>query len=446
MSKYSPTVLPDYGPSPLTHLADAIGTYVAVKRQRKLDAEREEDRRMAMEDREEARKMREIELARSGYRTGPQPNEPTVFLPDIGAPGTALAGELGVPPVRQRETVSPMADDAFARDLAANLRGTAPIRTAEESPLQQPVTLGPGARRAAAEDQLNPTSEMTPGAFNMGTRRFGAPAPAPAPAPGRTMRISTQDRYLPVEGGGHIDQWATPESRAWERQVAGAQLAAELRQQEEAAEREREVGAYIDMGMTRAQARATRANRGLADNILFPTRRADPYGGRTREQWLQDMRDVERIRDEGNASAQTRQDLSTLNTQVDDARAEVARAERAIPERRQYGFVHPTTGEFYEPGSESAKRFSADSLSSAQRIDALRRYMGDLLAKRDSTAAAARGERPDSQHTGTVRRLYGAGDASPTESRQVITADQAEYLRSVKRMSDAEISARYIIR
>jgi hypothetical protein len=107
----------------------------------------------------------------------------------------------------------------------------------------------------------------------------------------------------------------------------------------------------------------------------------------------------------GGAAARTeaRQDLQSVERQVDDTRADLARAEREMPTR-------PELAE-YEPSI--AQRFTADSAAVASRVGALRQRADSLSAVRDSIAAAVQGR--------SFRR-------QPAKRR--ITADQAEYLKA----------------
>jgi len=301
MSRYSPQVLPEYGTPITAYVADALEMYRDRRRQANMERERAEDRRMAMEDRDRQARRDAADLALSGYRTGPQPKEPTVFFPEIGAPGTALAGELTRPPAaRPQPPVSPLAEDSFARNLGANLRGTSPRRPDPDPLWRAPATtrMAPTGPTAGGPDTMGgmaghasrtePTSDTTPGAFNPATGTFGGPPrPAPQRGPGREVRMSPRDRYVNADspaGEGYVDTWGTKEARAWERQVAGAQLAAELRQQEEAGERDRKVAAYIAAGMTPEKARAAVENPALADNILFPREPSESWSIQTDDQ------------------------------------------------------------------------------------------------------------------------------------------------------------------
>lgn len=112
--------------------------------------------------------------------------------------------------------------------------------------------------------------------------------------------------------------------------------------------------------------------------------------------------------------AETRQDLSVLNTQVDDARSELSRTEREVPARPMMAEFDPAT----------AARFTADSTAAAGRIGQLRRYMGNLLVRRDSTAAVARGEQFDRREGDALRRLYGVAE----EAKATNPADRWEQL------------------
>lgn len=81
------------------------------------------------------------------------------------------------------------------------------------------------------------------------------------------------------------------------------------------------------------------------------------------------------------ARADERQDLTTVEHQVDDTRADLARAEREMPTRPTLADQLPAV----------AQRFTADSSAAAGRVDVLRQRADSLGVVRDSIAAAIQG-------------------------------------------------------
>jgi hypothetical protein len=84
-----------------------------------------------------------------------------------------------------------------------------------------------------------------------------------------------------------------------------------------------------------------------------------------------------------------RQDLASVERQVDDTRADVARYEREAPRRPMF-FLSPS----------DSTRFVADSAASASRVGALRQRADSLSTVRDSIAAQVQGRsftRPSSK-------------------------------------------------
>lgn len=92
--------------------------------------------------------------------------------------------------------------------------------------------------------------------------------------------------------------------------------------------------------------------------------------------------DRQRVRSGGDADL--RQDLGSVERQVDDTRSDLSRAEREMPTRG------PLTD--YDP--EANRRFVADSSAAAGRVESLQARADSLGGVRDSIAARVQGRAP----------------------------------------------------
>jgi hypothetical protein len=81
-----------------------------------------------------------------------------------------------------------------------------------------------------------------------------------------------------------------------------------------------------------------------------------------------------------NTPAERRQDLASVERQVDDTRADLARAERDAPQKPMF-FLSPA----------DSTRFAGESAASASRVSGLRQRADSLSAVRDSIAALVQG-------------------------------------------------------
>lgn len=132
---------------------------------------------------------------------------------------------------------------------------------------------------------------------------------------------------------------------------------------------------------------------------------AAPWQPRTRDEqldWLRDTGVIAQRTRAGSGREAARQDLGSVERQVDDTRADLSRAERDAPERPMV---------FLTPEQETTYR--ADSTASADRVRGLRQRADSLGRVRDSLAAVVQGRPPRPAATKTpaewvaeVRREY----------------------------------------
>lgn len=426
MGRFSPTVVPDYfGGDPGAAFADAIGSYIGLKRQEKQDKLAEEehkwrgethDRDIKRQDREDALQPLQEALLRAQLY-----NEGVVPIEEDAAPGTAAESKA-----------MPLLDAINAQRAGGGtpkFGGSVPGMFSTDEPVSdfmrsaQRGLLAPGSFNPMSGG-FNPPGGIDPGfsrppasrfggdpgtdpGFGRGALpRFGADPgidpgftrPAPSAAPGAAPQDTTRrgpDGRIPMGKGFVLDPALTKRGRADEDQ-------------------RKEIAALVSAGMDPARAEAmVRANmtNALTDELQDPVLRLEKELGVKLPYelaliWARGLmaQRVANIRKAQAGRQQQREDLTRVERQVDDTRADLNTARMAKPDKKNYG------GRTGKPRDQ----YKTDVQSWEDRIGTLQHRADSLGTVRDSLAAEVQG------HTYT----------SPPPKRK-ITADQRDYLKSI---------------
>lgn len=253
----------------------------------------------------------------------------------------------------------------------------------------------------------------------------GSAVPTPAPRPSSRPPVTvtgTDPKYMNLPGGGHIMRPEAREAQGLAARLAGD--AAELRQRG-------------DIEREYADAERTRKTGALAPHLSPRDVTAAVEGV-----------DLYRPPPRGSAEA----------LRILDAEQAVLDRHQPTPQGRS---TDPTPTAQFTARKEQAKAY----LDELARIDARARaaleegnmrpgYGGDVGSQRLTERAAASAswgfkDENDAKAAFSYKPQGGgppAGSGAPGTSRQTITQDQADFLRTVRGMSDADIAARYIVK
>jgi len=111
--------------------------------------------------------------------------------------------------------------------------------------------------------------------------------------------------------------------------------------------------------------------------VPFSALQPKRYAPTTREEWLRDQRDVAALRV---GSRATKEDLTAVERQIDDTRADLAAAERRRP-KKPLVFVRP----------EDEQAFGTAETEAGEAVDALQQRLDSLNVVRDELAAELQG-------------------------------------------------------
>lgn len=361
MSRYSPTVTPEYyGPdNPGRDIADALGSYIGLKRQEKLDKRAEDEyaylkgRRATTDPLEDA--LHRAELIRQG-----------VLPADAAEPGAS--GDAGSLPQRGNRTQSDYGGSS--QPLPPPQRGNRTQSGFGGDALTIPGSYDPriGAHLPAMIDDgdgRRPTME-----FNRALDR---------------PRGGSMEFNIPRDGGDRFYDLG-----------GGFRMIDPIRHREmQAQEDERRlVAAGIPAGVAAYAARHPEHSQAILSD--FFTSRDTAYHPRTMAEALDYERQLAAIRASHKTPTERNDELKILGQQIDDTRADLGAATRAVPTRPMIF-----------PSAADSVAFSRDSLNAAGRVNVLRSRADSLEGVRDATARGLPFD-PLSPRPGETPRDYAA--------------------------------------
>lgn len=358
MSRYSPTVLPDDSPSPFQQtFLEELRAGPERLRQRRADE------RAAAED-EYRRKRRETL----------DPLEDALFRAQLYGQGGVPAGAaLGG---RERGLADMLEQPDRGADL---LSGRAHF--GDQGLGDQGVGRAPQFRRERV-------GQHSPGAFNPLTGDFNAAVP-------RTDTVRGGGARIPLGGGYELDPSLTDRGRT-------------------AARQRQTIEALVARGVPRDEAEAEVL--GNMEGAISEHFHPGPYQPRTKEEALeliQARADAEARAARGRVGdVRLRDELTRVERQVDDTRADLAAAEREKPDLSQYLMAGKTV--------EDHRRALADR---DRRVTDLRQRADSLSGVRDALAARLQGGPAGAGGGGSVEQQRAAWDRAARE----ITANPSKY-------------------
>lgn len=219
------------------------------KRQSRLDAQADTDRRIRLYD--------------AGVRDGPAPSG------DFTLPGLDTSADLSFPSgseLARHLSIGGASDPAGSSETLASALPTRALTT------NQPRTFDPNF------DAPRPTPAAGhPGAFDPNTGTFRDGKGMPKTPPVGTVR--DPDRYAQIDEGHYLDRTQTPEARAETQQIHGKELERELANQEMEREVQRIMQAY-QIPEARARVLAMKGGDAIDRNFNAPPTAARPTAPR----------------------------------------------------------------------------------------------------------------------------------------------------------------------
>lgn len=435
MGRFSPTVLPDYyGGNPGQAFADAIGSYIGLKRQEKQDKLAAEEhtwrgethqRDIARADKEDAlAPLHEALLRAQLYQQGVVPIE------EDAAPGTSAprAGDSmplldAIQAQRQKES-----KPGFGGPVPGVFSNDKPVSDFMRE--AQKGLLAPGSFNPVSGG-FNPPAAIDPGFTRPPASRFpGDPGEDAGFGHGAVPRFSNDPGIDPgfTRPPAAAAPAATPQDTG--RRGPGARVpmgkgfvldpSLTKRGQDEADIR-KQIDAMIASGIDPDRAEAmVRSNLtgAMTDELQDPVLRLEKeLGVRLPYElaliWARGLMSekVARIRKQATAHQQQREDLTRVERQVDDTRADLSNTQRAKPDKKNYG------GRTGKPRDQ----YKTDVQTWEDRVNELRHRADSLGTVRDSLAA----------------EVQGHGYTSPPPRRK-ITPDQRDYLKAMGKWDESK--------
>lgn len=214
MSRYSPTVLPNYGDGLADALVQGVGSYLQARKQKTAEDQQRLDQNIAR--------------TKQGYRPGTPPEQPPI---DGGAAMAhpymqELSKQLmaGMP---SPKAAAPAPSSPTGPSLASAIQQV-PSSQGQAASTGQVSDTTPGLPAPTAIPAAAPSAAPTvpgraTGAFDPSTGDFGQPTQHDIERRAhlseilKASMIPPSQRYTPVPGGGYIDQSQTPEAMAQAR-------------------------------------------------------------------------------------------------------------------------------------------------------------------------------------------------------------------------------------